>query len=149
MHPRRGRMIEVGIKCVMREPLTSRYIILLESMAGLEILPIPVSEESANTIHSILSGCHKDDKNIFGLMHTIMKLYGDANPERVVIDGYEEGVFTAKVYIIVNGEEKIVDARPSDAVRFAITSEVPVYVQKHILFEKYGNKKLCFEKSRK
>ncbi|QAR33522.1 bifunctional nuclease family protein [Geovibrio thiophilus] len=139
-------MIEVGLKCVMREPLTGRCMILLESVSGLEVLPIPVGEESANTIHSFLCGKNTDDLGIFGITAGIISSLDNAFPERVVIDGYEDGVFTSKVYIIVNGEERAVDARPSDAVRFALLSKVPVYVAKRILFEKFRDKKLCFER---
>ena len=139
-------MIEVGLKCVMREPLTGRCMILLESVSGLEVLPIPVGEDSANTIHSLLCGKDVEDTSIFGITAGIISSLDNAFPERVVIDGYEDGVFTSKVFIIVNGEERSVDARPSDAVRFALLSKVPVYVAKRILFEKFRDKKLCFEK---
>jgi bifunctional DNase/RNase len=142
-------MIEVGLKCVMREPLTSRCLILLESVSGLEILPIPIGEESANTIHSYLCGKTTEVLSLFSILSETLLSVDNAFPERVVIDGYEDGVFTAKVYIIVSGEERMVDARPSDAVRFALFSKVPIYVARPILFEKFRDKKLCFEKTKK
>ncbi|GAB1537348.1 bifunctional nuclease family protein [Geovibrio sp. ADMFC3] len=139
-------MIEVSLKCVMREPLTGRCMILLESVSGLEVLPIPVGEESAGTIHDCLCGHKADSLNMLGITASVIASLDNAFPERVVIDGYEDGVFSSRVYIIVNGEEKSVDARPSDAVRFALLANVPVYVTKRLLHEKFRDRKLCFEK---
>lgn len=144
-------MVEVGLKCVMKEPLAGRCIILLESLSGLEVLPIPVGEDSAEIIHSFI--CGKKDLQDGGIISRLAGLIAgvdNAFPERVVIDSYKGGVFTSKVYIIVNGEEKTVDARPSDAVRFALFTKVPVYVAKEIMAGTCAaHRKLCFEKKGK
>lgn len=143
-------MVEVGLKCVVKEPVTSRCIILLESLAGLEVLPIPVGDESANFVQSCLCGKGESESlSLFKLISELISELDNAFPERVVVDGYTEGVFSAKVYLIINGEERCIDARPSDAVLFSMYAKVPVYVAKALLAEKFKDKKLCFMKNSK
>jgi bifunctional DNase/RNase len=143
-------MVEVGLKCVMKEPVTDRCIILLESLSGLEVLPLPVGEDSAEVIHSFM--CGKQTRNDGGIISGFAELissFDNAFPERVVIDSYKVGVFTSKVYFIVNGEERVVDARPSDALRFALFAKVPMYVAETIISGTCTDRKLCFQQKGK
>lgn len=47
--------------------------------------------------------------------------------ERIVIDDLWSGTYFAKIYVSRNGEEFVVDARPSDAIAVAVRLDAPIY----------------------
>jgi uncharacterized protein len=53
--------------------------------------------------------------------------------EEVVIINIREGVFYANLVCKNNGEEKIIDARPSDAISLAIRFKCPLYTTESVL----------------
>ena len=57
-----------------------------------------------------------------------------ASIERVIIDKLEEDTFHAKLVIrSASGEEKIIDARPSDSIALAVRAHAPIFVDDEIL----------------
>ncbi len=63
---------------------------------------------------------------------TILKDTG-AVFNRIEIHEMRENTFYAKVYVSINGEEKIFDSRPSDAVALALHEKCPLLVNKKLL----------------
>ncbi len=63
---------------------------------------------------------------------TILKDTG-AVFNRIEIHEMHENTFFAKVYVNINGEEKIFDSRPSDAVALALHEKCPILVNKKLL----------------
>ena len=53
----------------------------------------------------------------------------------VVIDELKEGTFFAKIRFIHDGEEGLLDSRPSDAVALAVRVDAPIYVASPVLEE--------------
>ena len=48
-----------------------------------------------------------------------------------------QDIFYAKMFFNVNGEEKVIDCRPSDAIAVGLRMNVPIYAEACVL-EKYG-----------
>jgi len=53
----------------------------------------------------------------------------------VVIDELREGTFFTKVRYIHDGEEGMLDARPSDATAIAVRFDAPIYISEQVLEE--------------
>ena len=52
----------------------------------------------------------------------------------VIVDDIRQGTFYAKLLIVTaGGEEKKVDARPSDAIALALRAEAPIFVEEEVL----------------
>lgn len=47
--------------------------------------------------------------------------------EKIVIDDLWSGTYFAKIHISRNGEETIIDSRPSDAIAVAVRCDAPIY----------------------
>jgi bifunctional DNase/RNase len=52
---------------------------------------------------------------------------------RVVIHDLKENTFYANLYLDVEGEELIVDSRPSDAIALAIRVKAPIFVTESVI----------------
>ena len=50
-----------------------------------------------------------------------------------VVNQFNNGVFNAQIRFKQNGEEIIVDCRPSDAMAVALRTKAPIYVDKKVL----------------
>jgi hypothetical protein len=51
----------------------------------------------------------------------------------VLIDNLESGIYYARLTIQVNGEKKVLDARPSDCIALALRSRAEISVKKDII----------------
>jgi len=124
-------MFEVTVASVIREPLTSRYIMMLEPSGedGVDVL-IPVGKFEAENIHSRKCENGVCKKSPFDILSPILDNASTVTFDKLVIDDCDCGIFTAKLYIKVNGIEKIYDCRPSDGVVLALDRHIPVFVAK-------------------
>jgi len=124
-------MYQVNISGVVREPLTSRYIMMLESRTedGGDVL-IPVGKFEAENISSRKCSNGNCKKSPYDILSPILDEVTSVTFDRLVIDDCDCGIFTAKLYYKMSGEERIMDCRPSDGVVLALDRGIPVFVSK-------------------
>lgn len=65
------------------------------------------------------------------LASTIEELGGRL--ERIVINDLREHTFFAQLVITIDGRTVEVDSRPSDAIAIGIATDVPIFVEEHVL----------------
>ncbi len=53
--------------------------------------------------------------------------------ERIVIDDFSNDTYYAKIYLMVDGRQVVVDSRPSDAIALALRCGAPVWVSDRIM----------------
>ena len=58
-----------------------------------------------------------------------------AELEKIVVNDLQHHTFFAKLVIRNQGELVEVDSRPSDAIALGVATEVPIYVEEHVLRE--------------
>jgi hypothetical protein len=58
-----------------------------------------------------------------------------AELEKIVINDLQDSTFYAKLVIRHQNGVIEVDSRPSDAIALGVASEVPIYVEEHVLNE--------------
>lgn len=136
-------MVEFFVKRVVQEPVTKRFSVVLQCSQSLVVIRIAVSEASAKQIFKLLNSENQITPDVFNITASLMMLNDTSNPERVVLEDYSNGVFKARFYIIINGEEHAMDCRPSDAFALALATKTPIYIEKKIL-EMDDVKKLYF-----
>ena len=63
----------------------------------------------------------------------------DATLEQVLINDLRDGTFFARIVLRREGEIVDIDSRPSDALALGVATEVPIFVEEHVLNEVCGN----------
>lgn len=124
-------MYEVKVYNVVREPLTSRYLMMLDAVDSLEdSVLIPIGKNEAENIHSMKcsGGCCKGSP--FDILTPILSSLSDVSLEKLVIEDCTCGVYRANLHMMTADGEKVIDCRPSDGVTLAMTSRVPIFVEK-------------------
>lgn len=124
-------MFQVNVAGVIREPLTSRYIMMLEPSGdeGMDIM-IPVGKFEAENISSRKCPDGKCAKSPYDILSPILDSSDSIEFHKLVIDDCNCGIFTAKLYLTSNGQEIMMDCRPSDGVVLALDRKIPVFVSK-------------------
>lgn len=135
-------MFEAGVKCVIKEPITSRYVMMLETICGQYLIPITIGTFEAEAIYQELNRIpcprpmtHQFIGGIFGVLDGVYV-------ENIIIDNVEKGIFTAKLNINSEGASKSIDCRPSDGVALALHMSIPLFIEEQVV-----SKSCCIERT--
>lgn len=142
-------MREVCVKCVTVEPVTSRYLLILETKDGSYYLSIHIGVLEAETIFSHLNSFISPRPMTFDFFTDILSNIKDFSVPRIVIDDFDKGIYKAKVYLKNGDSEKCIDCRPSDAVALATKLGADIFVRESILTDKKCISKDCLKSSEK
>jgi len=126
-------MIEMELNKIVIDEKRHDQLIVLREKGGERVLPIVIGLVEASAIKLKLSGFQPPRPLTHDLLHATIGDLG-AKIEKIVIDKLEENTFHAKVVLsTVSGEEKIVDARPSDSIALAVRAHAPIFVEDSII----------------
>lgn len=131
-------LIRLFYKRIIKEPFESRYVMLLQDkMAQERYLQIYVGDKEGEIISSLERNIIPPRPMTYDLISEILNLSKNVILEKILIDGCNQNVFYAKMYFNVEGVEKVIDCRPSDAIAIGLKMNVPIYAESCIL-EKHG-----------
>ena len=126
-------MIEMELNKIVIDEKRHDQLIVLREKNGERVLPIVIGLAEASAIKLKLSGFQPPRPLTHDLLHTTIG-YLDATIEKIIIDKLEENTFHAKVVLKTSsGNEKIVDARPSDSIALAVRAHAPIFVADEII----------------
>ena len=126
-------MIEMELNKIVIDEKRHDQLIVLREKGGERVLPIVIGLVEASAIKLKLSGFQPPRPLTHDLLHAAIGNL-DATIERIVIDKLEENTFHAKVVLsTASGQEKIVDARPSDSIALAVRAHAPIFVEDSII----------------
>ena len=129
-------LILLFFKRIIKEPVQSRYLMLLQDNQE-RYLQIYVGEREGETVASWKESIKPPRPMTYDLISSILNLSDNVVLTKILIDGCSQDVFYAKMFFNVNGEEKVIDCRPSDAIAVGLRMNVPIYAESCVL-EKHG-----------
>ncbi|MDT3694267.1 MAG: bifunctional nuclease family protein [Mucispirillum sp.] len=129
-------LIRLFFKRIIKEPVQSRYLMLLQDNQE-RYLQIYVGEREGETVASWKESIKPPRPMTYDLISSILNLSDNVVLTKILIDGCSQDVFYAKMFFNVNGEEKVIDCRPSDAIAVGLRMNVPIYAESCVL-EKHG-----------
>src|SRR5690349_14821822 len=123
----RGAMlIEMAIKGLMIDQVTSTPIIVLRDKDASRVLEIWVGVFEANAIAVQIENTTSPRPMTHDLLKNVIEdLQGRV--ERVVISDVREGTYYAIIHLSVRGDAVAIDARPSDAIALALRAKAPIF----------------------
>ncbi len=126
-------MIEMELNKIVIDEKRHDQLIVLREKGGERVLPIVIGLAEASAIKLKLSGFQPPRPLTHDLLHSTIGDLG-ASIEKIIIDKLEENTFHAKVVLKTSsGQEKIVDARPSDSIALAVRAHAPIFVKDEII----------------
>ncbi len=126
-------MIEVELNKIVIDEKRHDQLIVLKEKNGERVLPIVIGLAEASAIKLKISGFEPARPLTHDLLHSTIK-YLEADVEKIIIDKLEENTFYAKIVLKTSsGQEKIIDARPSDSIALAVRAHAPIFVEDEIV----------------
>lgn len=131
-------LVRLFFKRIIKEPVASRYLMLLQdNMEKERYLQIYIGDKEGETVASWERNIVPPRPMTYDLIAEILNLSDNVVLEKILIDGCNQDVFYAKMFFNVNGLEKVIDCRPSDAIAIGLKMNVPIYAESCVL-EKHG-----------
>jgi len=126
-------MIELILNKIRIDETHNEQMIVLREKEGERYLPLVIGLSEVHAIKLKLTGMKPPRPMTHDLILEIMKKMGGI-PERVTIDKLEENTFYAKwVMKDSEGNEMMIDARPSDCIALALRAKVPIFVAPEVM----------------
>src|SRR5258707_313810 len=124
--------VEMKIRGLMMDPVTSMPIVILKDVGSNSVLPIWVGIYEANAIALEIEKVSTPRPMTHDLIKTL--LVGlDAGIRKVVVNELKEDTFFAVIWVERGGELISVDSRPSDALALALRLDCPIFVDDSVL----------------
>ena len=127
-------MIELELVQIMIKDSQDPQLIVLREKGGLRGFPIGIGRFEALSIHRKVHDAPIYRPLTHDLLASVIQQM-DGKVTRIVITDMRDDTFFAKLVIYAGGRYIDVDSRPSDAIALGAGTEVPIYVEEHVLQE--------------
>ena len=130
-------MVKVRVAGVALDAAGQHVILLkpVDELAGSgSVLPIWIGEQEATSILIAIEGAHVPRPLAHDLMRNLVEAV-DAEVQRVEVTRLDGGTFYAEVTLSTPRGDRVVDARPSDAVALASRVGAPIWVDDAVMAE--------------
>src|SRR5690554_5073686 len=117
----------MNVKVVGLDQLSMLPVVILTDDEEEKYVPLVIGPAEANAIAVVLENIEVGRPLTHDLMLSTIIALG-ARIDRVVITDIANDVYYAEIYLIQNGKEIKMDARPSDSIALALRAGVPIYV---------------------
>ena len=125
-------LIQVELTRILIQETDDTHIVELREKDGERVMPITIGYYEAAAIERRLLGNLPPRPLTHELLaNAITQLGGEI--ERIIISDLQEHTFFAEI-VLKSGEKQItLDARPSDAIALGSATNVPLFVEEHVL----------------
>ena len=123
-------MIAVKVKGVGLDPSQNPLLLLIDQDETM-VLPIGIGLSEAQAISLKLEGHVLPRPLTHDLILSVCSNLG-ANIEKIVVSDMKEGTYFAEIYLKKDGQEIIVDSRPSDGIALALASGSPLFISNKV-----------------
>jgi bifunctional DNase/RNase len=107
-------------------------VIVLRERSGARVLQIVIGLTEALAIDRRVKGVHPQRPMTHDLLGNVVESL-HAELEKIVINDLQEHTFYAKLVLRHEGRLIEIDSRPSDAIALGVATDVPLYVEDHVL----------------
>ena len=126
------KFVEVNIVGLIMDQISKSPVMVLKALNAKKVIPIWIGLNEANAIALELENVSSPRPMTHDLLKNIMCNL-EAVLDRVVITDIVQNTYYAELVIEKDGEQRIIDCRPSDAVALALKNRAKIYVSKQVL----------------
>ncbi len=123
-------MFEYKVKEIVLDQLQNPLLLLID-VDELQVLPVGIGIWEAQAIVLKMYCKNLPRPMTHDLLNNLCSNLG-ARVNRIIITDIRDNTFFAEVYLVRDGEEIVIDARPSDAIAMALTAGSPIYVSSKV-----------------
>jgi bifunctional DNase/RNase len=124
--------VEMTVKGLTLDPLTNMPIVILKDKDDKRVLPIWIGLFEANAIALELEKISTPRPMTHDLIRDII-LGLNATVTQIVVNDLKNNTFYAVIHLALNGNQIVIDSRPSDAIALALRVGAPIYVSMEVV----------------
>ena len=124
--------VRMDLATIVISETRDHQLIILRERNGPRSLPIVIGLTEALAIDRRVKGQRLSRPMTHDLLANTIEQLG-ADLEKIVVNDLQESTFYAKLVIRHQGGLAEIDSRPSDAIALGVASDVPLYVEDHVL----------------
>jgi bifunctional DNase/RNase len=124
--------VEMQVKRIVLDPLSSSPVVILESLQDRKLLPIWIGNAEATSIAMHLERVASPRPNTHDLIRNILQGLG-ASLHRIVITDLRNNTYYATLTLKLKHQELQIDSRPSDAIALALRMKAAIFVTAEVL----------------
>jgi uncharacterized protein len=125
-------LIEMKISGLTIDPITNTPIVILKDITEKKAIPIWIGLFEASAIATEMEKISFSRPMTHDLMNDLLKILG-IELLKIEICDLRNNTFFANLYLLKDGENFIIDARPSDAIALALRAQAPIYVDEKVI----------------
>jgi len=114
------------------DPVTKTPIVILKDRENKLNLPIWIGLLEATAMATELEGIKMARPMTHDLLRNVLAELG-VTVDCVEITDLKENTYFALIHIRVNGDQRTIDSRPSDAISLALRTKSPIYVNRRVI----------------
>ena len=114
------------------DPVTKTPIVILKDRDNKLNLPIWIGLLEATAMATELEGIKMARPMTHDLLRNVLVELG-ASVECVEITDLRDNTYFALIHLRINGVQRAIDSRPSDAISLALRMKSPIYVDKRVI----------------
>ncbi len=124
--------VRMGLAQIVISETRDHQLIVLRERSGERQLPIVIGLSEALAIDRRIKQHPVQRPMTHDLLANVIEaLSGEL--EKIVVNDLKEHTFYAKLVVRIDGEIVEIDSRPSDAIALGVATDVPIYVEEHVL----------------
>lgn len=124
--------VRMGLAQIVISETRENQLIVLRERSGERQLPIVIGLSEALAIDRRIKQHPVQRPMTHDLLANVIEaLSGEL--EKIVVNDLKEHTFYAKLVVRIDGEIVEIDSRPSDAIALGVATDVPIYVEDHVL----------------
>src|SRR5881398_1837019 len=124
--------VEMKIRGLMMDPVTSMPIVILKDVGSNNVLPIWVGIYEANAIALEIEKVSTPRPMTHDLIKNLLTGL-DTRIHKVVVSELRDDTFFAVIWMERDGHIISIDSRPSDALAIALRLDCPIFVDEQVL----------------
>ena len=125
-------MIRVTVDSIRVSLLTQNRVVVLREVDSRRYLPIFIGPFEADAIAIALQGLEPQRPMTHDLLKSVFGELG-ASIRYILVSDIRDQTFFARIVVNQGSHTIEIDSRPSDAIALAVRSDVPIYVEPHVL----------------
>ncbi len=126
--------VRMSLAQIVISETRDQQLIVLRERSGERQLPIVIGLSEAIAIDRRIKQHPVQRPMTHDLLANVIEaLSGEL--EKIVVNDLKEHTFYAKLVVRIDGEIVEIDSRPSDAIALGVATDVPIYVEEHVLRE--------------
>ena len=131
-------LIPLKVHGVLVDSNTDTQIVILRDEHDTDVLPIWVGTAEGTSIRLALEDVVPPRPMSHDLIASLSTHLG-MKISHVVVTDVQNNTYYATVHVSLNGLDRTVDARPSDAIAVALRAKCPIYVTQDVLKRRAGD----------